>query len=507
MKQKLLFIFFVSAAFLFPTGLRKKFIFLLAIAALCVSASYAQLSNTLYDRLQKRVSTLSSYHNNKNQKSGWHDPLCPKIPFCLTGQATLGGSNYDPGLKIAPTSDGGFIVCGLTNSDDGDFHVPASNGADAFVARYNKNLQLLWVKTYGGSGYDAFNDIMQTYDGGYITTGQTGSNDGDVSGNHGGSDVWLVKLTPSGNIQWQKCIGGSGDDFGDAVIQTLYGGYAIAGFTNSDDGNIQGNHNKDGNFDGMFVEVGPKGNFLFQRCYGGSDYDGLFAMVQSDFGGFILEGQTFSNDGDVSGNHGGGDMWIIKINAFGKLIWQRAVGGSGYDNASSNEIAKTVDGNVVINGFSNSPDGDINATNDSSVSFITKLNVNTGKIIWSKSYADPSLRGGDGIFATKDGGVVETGVASKDFDLTTFDVLISKFDKNGNEEWFKSFGGSDYDGALDGYETTNGNLNILCQTNSLDGDVKNNHGAEDTWIIQLGPCGETHTDEISVEILTWQYQI
>jgi hypothetical protein len=477
------------------TLLNKKSILFFATLVLSISILNAQLPNQLNDRFNKKALMLNLSHNHKENFLRKHDPICEKKPFCLQAQTTLGGSNYDAGVKITPTSDGGFIICGLTNSNDDGFHVPASNGADAFVARYNKYSQLQWVKTFGGTGYDSFNDIAQTYDGGYIAVGQTGSNDGDVSGNHGGSDVWAVKLNSSGNIEWQKCFGGSGDDFGDAVVQTFYDGYAITGFTNSNDGNIQGNHNTDGNFDAWFIQINAKGNLLSQHCYGGSDFDGLFAMVQADFGSFILEGQTFSNDGDVSGNHGGGDVWVIKINAIGKIVWQIAVGGSGYDNGASNEIAKTTDGNVVINGYSTSPDGDINGQNDSSVSFITKLNAYNGKIVWSKSYAEPSLRGGAGIFATKDGGIVETGVLSANFDNATFDALISKFDKNGNEEWYKSFGGSNYDGALSGYETTNGDLNILCQTISTDGDVKNNHGAEDAWIIKLGSCGERYDDK------------
>jgi hypothetical protein len=480
--------------------LNKKTTIVLSIVVLFTSITKAQIPEKLKNSPPFKMHALMVKPSNKPHALHQLNDIRHNNNYapCLKVQTTLGGSNYDAGLKITRTSDGGFIACGITNSNDDGFHVPASNGPDAFVARYNKYSQLVWLKTFGGTGYDSFNDIVQTYDGGYIALGQSGSNDGDVSGNHGGIDVWAVKLNSSGNIEWQKCFGGSGDDFGDAVVQTFYGGYAITGFTNSNDGNIQGNHNTDGNFDAWFIQINAKGNLLSQHCYGGSDFDGLFAMVQADFGSFILEGQTFSNDGDVSGNHGGGDVWVIKINAIGKIVWQRAVGGSGYDNGASNEIATTTDGNVVINGYSTSPDGDINGQNDSSVSFITKLNAYTGKIIWSKSYAEPSLRAGSGIFATKDGGIVETGVVSANFDMATFDALISKFDKNGNEEWVKSFGGSDYDGAIDGYETTNGDLNILCQTISIDGDVKNNHGAEDTWIIKLGRCGEKLDDEKSV---------
>ena len=273
------------------TLLNKKLSMAFAAFVLCIVSVKAQIPDRLKNLppFKLQASILSSL-NKPHTPHKLNDMRCSDNAPCLKAQTTLGGSNYDPGLKIAPTSDGGFIVCGLTNSNDDDFHVPASNGADAFVARYNKHSQLLWANTFGGTDYDAFNDIAQTNDGGYISVGQTSSNDGDVSGNHGGNDVWVVKLSPSGNIEWQKCFGGSGDDLGDAVVQTFYGGYAVAGFTNSNDGNVQGNHNTDGNFDGWFIKVGFKGNLLFQHCYGGSDFDGLLAMVPSDFGSFILEG-------------------------------------------------------------------------------------------------------------------------------------------------------------------------------------------------------------------------
>jgi len=401
---------------------------------------------------------------------------------------------------MIPTHDGGFAIVGGTNSGDGDFKVPSSNGSDAYLAIYNGHRQLEWTNTIGGTGEDNFSGVAQTSDGGYIAVGQSESTDGKIGGNHGGFDVLLAKFSASGNLEWQKSFGGSGDEFGEAVVPTFYGGYAIVAFTTSDDGNVSGNHNTDGNFDGWFIQVGAKGNLLFQHCYGGSDFDGFFGMVPSNNGSFILEGASGSIDGDVSGNHGNGDAWIVKVNALGKIVWQKCVGGSGSEGDGNNDITTTTDGNVVIDGGSNSTDGDINAQNDTAVSFAAKLNSSTGNIIWSKSYAEPSLRNGGGIFATSDGGAVECGAVAPSFDATTFDVLISKFDKKGNEEWYKRLGGSDFDGAITGYELPNHDLNIVCLTKSADGNVKNNHGGVDEWIIELGRCGnDLNNDNTSSE--------
>lgn len=410
---------------------------------------------------------------------------------CLNRQNTLGGSGDDFGDVIIPTLDGGFMICGGTNSDDGDFRVPAANGSDAFIARYDKSRKLEWTKTVGGTGDDYFNDIVQTFDGGFIAVGYTSSTDGNVTGNHGNDDVWVVKFSASGDIQWQKCYGGSGFDFGDGVVQNFFGGYTVAGFSNSTDGDVSGVH---GDFDAWVIQIGPRGNLISQHCYGGSGFDAAYGIINSGDGNFTFVGVTYSNDGDVSGNHGGADAWVVKSNLSGKIIWQKAVGGSG-DEGPSNDIVRTTDGNVVIDGGSPSPDGDINAR-DTVASFMTKLNSSTGDIIWSKSYAKPGERGGFGVFATADGGTVETGGVGVLGNLATFDVLISKFDANGKEEWYKTFGGSNYDVATDGgYESPNGSLNILCNTSSTDGDIKKYYGGIDTWSIKLGPCGEIQDED------------
>jgi hypothetical protein len=471
--------------------LNKKIMIAFAAILLCIASVKAQISDRFKNLpvFKLRASILPSLYK-PHVPGKLNAMLCSPNAPCLKAQTTLGGSNYDQGENMIQTKDGGFIVCGLTYSNDGDFHTRDTINGDAYVAKYDKFRHLEWAKTYGGSGNDEFNDIIQTYDGGYAIAGQTASNDGDVSGNHGGNDVWLVKLSASGNIEWQKCYGGTGDENGYAIVQTFYGGYAITGGTSSNNGDVSGNHNTDGDFDGWFIQVGPKGNLLFQHCYGGSGYDAFYSMVSSDFGSYILEGSTQSNDGDVSGSHGEGDIWVVKINPLGKIVWQRPLGGSSDEETGTNEIAKMIDGNVVVDGFGSSTDGDVNAQNDTIVSFAAKLNSGTGAIIWSKSYAEPSLRAGYGIFATSDGGAVETGAVGPSFDGSTFDALISKFDKNGNEEWYKRLGGSDFDGALAGYEYSNGDLNILCQTASTDGDVKNNHGNVDEWIIKLGSCEE-----------------
>src|SRR6185436_10657915 len=156
-------------------------------------------------------------------------------------QKCLGGSQYDDGGYIQAASDGGFIVAGTTSSLDGD--VTGNHGyQDYWIVKLDNMGSMQWQKCYGGSNTDYATSIIRTADNGYFLTGSSSSNDGDVSGNHGQEDVWVVKTDSAGNLQWQKSRGGTQQEYGNAAYQTNDGGFIIAGSTNSDDGDVSGLH-------------------------------------------------------------------------------------------------------------------------------------------------------------------------------------------------------------------------------------------------------------------------
>ena len=161
----------------------------------------------------------------------------------LTWQKVLGGSSLDYGRSIALTSDGGCIVGGETLSNDGDVSgLHSDNYRDEWIVKLNGLGEILWERTIGGTNDDAVHSIQQTTDGGYILTGYTLSNDGDVSGNHGSYDFWVIKLNSTGAIVWKKTLGGANSDIAVKIQQTTDGGYIVAGYTLSNDGDITGNH-------------------------------------------------------------------------------------------------------------------------------------------------------------------------------------------------------------------------------------------------------------------------
>ncbi len=240
-------------------------------------------------------------------------------------QKCLGGTSNDRAYSIHQTSDGGFIVAGETSSYDGD--VLENHGGDmsgnhesydVWIVKLNSLGNILWQKCLGGTGGDYATSIQQTNDSGFIVAGYTRSNNGNVSGNHGNFDYWVVKLNYLGNIQWQKCLGGTNIDRTNSIQQTSDSGFIVAGYTESNNGDVSGNH---GSYDVWIVKLNSLGNILWQKCLGGTNIDIAYSIQQTSDSGFIVAGYTESNNGDVSGNHGNSDYWLVKLNSSGDTLW------------------------------------------------------------------------------------------------------------------------------------------------------------------------------------------
>jgi hypothetical protein len=168
-----------------------------------------------------------------------------------------------------------------------------------------------WQKALGGTLYDCAKSIQPTLDGGFIVAGETKSNDGNINGtNHGNQDAWVVKLGSNGNLEWQKTLGGSNDETSQSLQLTADGGYILAGYAASYNGDVSGNH---GHQDIWIVKLSNSGAMQWQKAMGGANNENAQCIQPSADGGYIVSGRTFSNDGQVSGNHGDSDAWVIKL--------------------------------------------------------------------------------------------------------------------------------------------------------------------------------------------------
>jgi hypothetical protein len=421
------------------------------------------------------------------------------VIFCQPGmqwQKCLGGEGFDMGYSIQQTNNGGYILCGWTESSDGDvtgnLGPLTPSGGDIWVVLLNTYGSIVWQKCLGGTDAEVLNSIVrQTSDNGFIIGFSTYSNDGDINGNHGGVDISLIKLSSGGFIQWQECFGGtSTDQFGSLEI-TSDGGYIFTGTTSSNNADVSGNH---GNEDVWVVKVTEDGDIEWQHCYGGTNDDWGNSVVQTSDGGFAITGRTGSTNGDVQGNHGGWDAWVFKIDPLGTLEWQRCLGGSGYENGFG--ITQSTDLGLVMAGVTRSNDGDVvgfhvGSNSNSSDAWVVKLNP-TGSIEWQKCL------GSNLTDLLADGGFIIGG--SRNYG----DYWVNRLDANGVIQWEQTFGGTMPDELEAINVTSDGGYILAGSTQSDDLDVDGNHSmyVYDIWVVKLqtdpATTDELHTSTIQI---------
>jgi len=402
-------------------------------------------------------------------------------------EKSYGGSGSDNAKSIQETSDGGYIVVGGCFSEDIDVNEYHGEG-DFWILKLDTSGQIEWQKFLGGSNYEEANSIQQTADGGFIVAGCSSSIDGNVSGNHGQKDYWILKLNELGEIEWQKSLGGSNTDIAYAIHQIADDGYIVAGYSTSNDGDVTENK---GLTDYWIVKLNELGGIEWQKSIGGSGSDIASSIQQTQDGGFIVAGNSSSNDGNVTNNHGEDDYWIVKLTESGEIEWQKSLGGSNSDSATS--IQETLDNGFIVVGGSSSYDGDVTHNYAGLDYWIVKLN-GSGEIEWQKSIGGYGVDIAEFVRQTNDEGYIVAGSSSSvNGDVSNnhgnLDYWIVKVDVAGEIEWQKSLGGSNYEIAYSIKQTNDGNYIIAGGSASNDGDVGVNYGYYDYWIVKLN--GET----------------
>lgn len=291
-----------------------------------------------------------------------------------------------------------------------------------------------WARQYGGNNVDIPFSIKYTTDGGSIVAGYTDSKDGDISPqpNREYWDLWVVKLDRCGNIQWERSFGGSNYESARDVAQTADGGYIIAGETNSTDGGVVAGYGS--TKDIWILKLSAAGNLLWQKRYGGSGLDIANHTHLLPDGSFYLLASSSSNNGNISGNHGTAgytDGVLMKLDAAGNIQWSKCFGGSKNEELLDMEI---INGRTYLAGYANSTDGDI----------------------------PPQQK--------------------------NYDVWLLALDANGNKIYSKVYGGSQNDVAYSMTRGNNGTLTLAGYTTSDDGDVSGAKGSQDYWVININPA-------------------
>ena len=240
---------------------------------------------------------------------------------------TYGGTGMDEGRSVQLTSDGGYIVAGVTTSF-------GAGSYDFYLVKTNAVGDTLWTRTHGGTNEEVCYSVRRTFDGGYVVVGYT------ASYGAGNEDVYLVKTDAVGDTEWTRTYGGLGNDIGFSVQQTPDSGYIIAGYTASYGA---------GNGDVYLVKTNSSGDTLWTRTYGGTNEEMGYSVQRTLDGGYVVAGKT------ASFGQGNGDVYLLKTNASGDTLWTRTWGGVGVDFANS--VQQTSDGGYIVAGYTAPPAG------------------------------------------------------------------------------------------------------------------------------------------------------
>jgi len=227
------------------------------------------------------------------------------------------------------------------------------------VTKLDATGNLIWQQTYEYQDDVFLNgvNILQTVDGGYVLCGLSGSLNDTTS------NAMVMKIDPSGNLEWHRSYGGTGDDIFFDVVPSSSGGFFLAGMSSSNDGDVSGNHSPSNStwyMDMWIIKIDDEGNLEWQRCIGGTDFEVIYSIEETESGGCIALGMTYSVDGDFTSNHGNADFALAELDDNGNIIWAQCMGGTAYDALSIyNPLTKSSDSGYVFAGGTNSIDGDI----------------------------------------------------------------------------------------------------------------------------------------------------
>jgi hypothetical protein len=184
--------------------------------------------------------------------------------------------------------------------------------------------------------------------------GSSDSDDVDINNNKGTYDFWVVKLNNTGTLLWEKSFGGTEIDEARAITTTADGNFLIAGDSRSNNIDLSTNS---GAADVWIIKINSDGDLLWEKTFGGSSFDGVKAIHKTQDNEFLVAGNSRSSDGNLTKNNGQNDAWVFKINAQGNIKWQTSVGGSNVDLLMG--ITELNSGSIIAVGNTNSSDIDI----------------------------------------------------------------------------------------------------------------------------------------------------
>lgn len=384
----------------------------------------------------RAYSCFSEFHNhNLTILSGFDYPSDDAF-----WNQTYGGQYTDIGRALVEVSTSGFAIVGYT----------ASKGAgnyDVWLIRTDQTGSLLWDQTYGGIANDMGASLIECSQGGFAIVGTT------ESFGTGDEDAWLIRTDADGNLLWNRTFGGSGNDRGQTIVECQNGGFAIGGYSESFGAGLE---------DFWLIHTNTTGHLLWHRTYGGYNRDFGYSLVEANSGGFVLIGET------ASFGAGDNDVWLVRTNTTGHLLWHRTYGGSGSELGYS--IIEVTTGGFGIIGWTYS------FGVGSSDVWLIRVDSN-GNHVWNHTFGQDFGDWGVTLAETNDGGFVLVGDSEIPGPEWSAQILLIRTEQNGTLRWIKTYGGSNYDSGSALIEIHNDTYAITGFTQSY------GTGSRDVWLL------------------------
>jgi len=408
-------------------------------------------------------------------------------------QTYSGGSAFDKGKELLLLEDGTLVLAGETQSVNELGTGNHSPDYDLFVYKYSTQGKRFWKSILGGKGAEFIGEMVETDDGGFLIVGTSNSQDGDVPENAGGTDIWVVKLDGEGNISWSKTFGGRGDDMGTAALQLRDGNFLIGGESGSiDHSDVPTLIRHHGALDSWIAKLSPSGELIWERLMGGTQNEQVSRLHERPDGSLVVIHGSDSQDGDVKTHLGGKDVWITQLNAEGEDDWQIHLGGGKNEDIHASQMDEA--GNLILGGTTFSDDGDVSVQRGLGDCWLVKLSPQ-GQVIWSNTYGGRRPEGINDLVIDEDGGIVFVGLTksrSGEGDIRvnkgSYDGWMVKTKANGELAWSRTAGyeGSDRFESLI-MEPGGGLLTLGYSIQAPNApEIPDHKGLADVWLANYG---------------------
>lgn len=413
----------------------------------------------------------------------------------ITRQKSYGGSQVDFYPKILNIGDA-FIIGGSSQSGiSGDKTEPSRGFEDFWILKVDTGFNIIWQKTLGGSKSDVLNDLILTHDSCLLLLGTSAS---DSSGeksqnNYGDCDFWLVKMSLSGSILWQKTIGGNGNDEASVVYELTDGTILIAGSSQSDSSGLK-TQNRRGIRDYWLLRLDMQGNILWDRTYGGNNTEFMNSGTLINDSLIIISGWSDSpaSGEKTTNSYGYYDVWILCVNLNGDILWDKGLGGNGWDGKG---FPVFLDNKLYIIASSDSDISGLKSENSRGALDIWILRLDmTGAVIWDITIGGDKDDGIESVFVVNDQYFILTasslsGISGEKTESARgfSDYWMLAVDSTGNIMWQKAVGGTDRDGSMNTIKVGSGRF-IVCgdSQSGISGDkTLPCIGMSDFWIVEF----------------------